>query len=98
MTKQFMVEFELPEDLTEDFLALIPRQRYMINELLVEGTVRSYALSIDRSTLWTVIEAQSEFEVMEIIAKMPLADYMHPHVSELFFYNSPELVHTFSLN
>ncbi|MEO0339229.1 MAG: muconolactone Delta-isomerase family protein [Bacteroidota bacterium] len=98
MTKQFMVEFELPDELTEDFLALIPRQRYMINELLVEGTVRSYALSLDRSTLWTVIEARSEFEVMEIIAKMPLADHMHPHVSELFFYNSPELVHTFSLN
>jgi hypothetical protein len=60
--------------------------------------VRSYALSMDRSVLWVVVEAQSEFEVMEIIANMPLADYMHPFVSELMFYHTAEKLMQFSLN
>ena len=93
-----MVEFELPEELTEEFLALIPRQRYTVNEMLLAGTIRSYALALDRSMLWAVIEADSEFEVLEIIEKMPLCEYMDPHISELFFHETPEFVHSFSLN
>ncbi|MEM6377925.1 MAG: muconolactone Delta-isomerase family protein [Bacteroidota bacterium] len=98
MKRSYMIEFELPDTLTEEFLALIPRQRYAVNELLVEGTIRSYALALDRSTIWAVIEAESEFEVLEIISQLPLSDYMHPHVSELFFHNTPEIIHNFSLN
>ena len=93
-----MVELDLPATLTEDFLALIPKQRYVINELLAEGTIRSYALALDRSMLWAVIEADSEFEVMEILEQMPLSNYMEPHITELFFHNSPEFIHAFSLN
>ena len=48
--------------------------------------------------LWVVVEAQSEFEVMEIIASMPLADYMQPFVSELMFYHTAEKLMQFSLN
>ena len=93
-----MVEFELPDILTEEFLALIPKQRFAVNELLAEGIIRSYALAIDRSMLWVIVEADSEFELMEIIAQMPLSEYMDPHITELFFHNSPEFIHSFSLN
>lgn len=93
-----MVEFELPEDFDDEFIALIPSQRLHIDELLALGKIRSYALSRDRSVLWVVVEAHSEFEVMEMISNMPLASYMQPFVSELMFYHTSEKLMQFSLN
>lgn len=94
-----MIEFELPEEFTEEFMALIPEQRQMINRMMSEGTLKSYSLAMDRSVLWVVVEAASEFEVMEIIARMPLCDYMQPFISELMFHNRSEAVMApFSLN
>ena len=93
-----MVEFELPEVLTEEFLNLVPQQRFVINKMLSDGQLKSYSLSMDRSTLWAVMTATSEFEVMELITQMPLCDYMTPHVSELMFHNGAETITQFSLN
>ena len=98
MKKTFMIEFDLPNTLTEEFLALIPKQRYMVNTLLANGTIKSYSLSLDRSRLWVVVSAESEFETLEIIDQMPLADYLTPHVSELMFHNGAEVLMQFSLN
>lgn len=98
MKKKFMIEFELPEELNDEFLALIPEQREVVHQMMSEGTLKSYSLAMDRSVLWVVIEALSEFEVMEIIAKMPLSDYMQPFISELMFHNGPEVMTPFSLN
>ncbi|MCB0584673.1 MAG: hypothetical protein KDD06_05010 [Phaeodactylibacter sp.] len=93
-----MVEFELPETFTEEFLALIPRQRYVINTMLAEGAIKSYSLAIDRSKLWAVMIAESEFDVLENIAQMPLSNHMTPQVSELMFHHAADSVMQFSLN
>lgn len=98
MKKVFMVEFDLPETFTEEFLALIPRQRYVINTMLAQGEIKSYSLAADRSRLWAVMLADSEFEVMESIAQMPLSSYMTPRISELMFHNAADSVMQFSLN
>ena len=93
-----MVEFELPAVLTEDFVRLIPRQREMVNRLLAEGKIRSYSLSLDRTRLWVVFVAETEFEVMETISHFPLGVYMTPSISELAFHNAQDMVLQFSLN
>jgi hypothetical protein len=93
-----MVEFDLPAEFDEAFMALIPKQRYVINQMLAEGSVQNYSLSLDRSRLWVVMTAASEIELMEDIARMPLIDYMTPHVSRLMFHNSAMDVMQFSLN
>jgi muconolactone delta-isomerase len=98
MKKTFMITFELPQTIDETFMALIPQQRYIINNMLVEGKLKSYSLSMDRSQLWAVAIADSEFDVMELIAQMPLIDYMTPQITELMFHNSAERVLQFSLN
>lgn len=99
MKRSFMVEFELPEILTDEFMSLIPEQRYVINKMMADGRLKSYSLALDRSVLWAVFEAGSEFEVLELIAQMPLSDFMEPYVSELMFHNSAdESVLHFSLN
>ncbi|MCB0554919.1 MAG: hypothetical protein KDD02_15315 [Phaeodactylibacter sp.] len=93
-----MVEFDLPESFNEEFMALIPRQRYVVNTMLVEGRLKSYSLSMDRRKLWAVVLADSEFDALEIIALMPLSDYMTPNISELMFHNAGDSVMHFSLN
>ena len=41
MDKLFMVEFDLPEEMNEEFLRLVPEQRQFINERLQEQNLRS---------------------------------------------------------
>jgi muconolactone delta-isomerase len=98
MKRAFMVEFELPETMTEEFMALIPRHRYVINQMLVEGVVQGYSLALDRSRVWAVMVADSEEALMNEIDRMPLVDFMRPYVSELMFHNSASSVLQFSLN
>ena len=98
MKNAFMVEFELPEEFTEEFMALIPKQRYVINQMLAEGTIQNYSLSLDRQRLWAVMVSDSEFTLMEEITRLPLIDYMTPYVSQLMFHNSAADVLQFSLN
>ena len=98
MLKLFMVEFELPPVLTEEFIRLIPRQREYVNYLMAEGKIQSYSLAVDRSRLWVVFSAETEFEVLETVSQFPLHEYLIPKVSELAFHNSHSQVLQFSLN
>jgi Muconolactone delta-isomerase len=98
MKRSYMVEFELPEQLTEEFLSLIPEQRLMVDHLMSEGKLKSYSLAMDRSVLWVILEADSEFEAMETIAQLPLSDFMQPFISELMFHTTSEAALHFSLN
>jgi muconolactone delta-isomerase len=97
---QFMVEFILPDEMTEEFVAKIPRQRLKINELMEKGKITAYSLSADRTKLWCVLKADTEFDVMEIISEFPLIDFMRPTITELMFNNTATAVKLpmFSLN
>ena len=98
MKKQFMVEFELPEVFDEKIIALVPKQRLVVNKMLAKGEIKYYSLAKDRSILWAIFVAESEFEVLEMISEFPLADFMTPYVTELMFTNSENQVLQFSLN
>ena len=98
MKKQYMVEFELPEVFTDDFIRLVPVQRNVVQELFTKGHLKSYSLANDHSVVWAVFLADSEFEVLELIAGLPLAEYMIPYISELMFHNNDSHVLQFSLN
>ncbi len=98
-TYQFMVVFRLPEELSDEFLDLLPEQRARVTELFEEGVLLSYALSLEHSRLWAVFQATSEMAVLEYIATLPLSSYMQVRVSILTFYNThSEAVPNFSLN
>ena len=98
MHKLFMVEFELPVYLTEDFIRQIPEHRRQTNELLADGIIKAYSLSMDRSKLWVVITATTEVDAMDQLLELPLTKYMTPDISELAFHNSEEMALHFSLN
>lgn len=96
---QFMVDFTLPETLTEDFMEKIPHQRAKVNRLFREGKLVNYALSLQTSRMWAVVNANSEWEVKEILALLPLTKYMKIQVSTLTFYNAlEEEIPVFSMN
>ncbi len=96
---QFMVVFCLPEELSNEFLELLPQQRARVTALFEEGVLLSYALSLERARLWAVFNAPSEMAVLEHLATLPLSRFMEVEVSMLTFYNTPaEPALHFSLN
>jgi muconolactone delta-isomerase len=96
---QFMVEFELPSQMNEEFMRKIPAQRLKINELMETGKILSYSLSADRQRLWCILKVESELEVIETIADFPLIKYMDPTINELMFHNMVAArIPLFSLN
>lgn len=95
----YMVDFTLPELLTEEFLELIPTQRTKVNKLFREGKLVNYALSLDHSKIWAVLNGKSESEVKEMIAELPLSRFMDAQISVLTFYNAMNAdVPVFSMN
>jgi hypothetical protein len=97
---QFMVEFILPDEMTEEFIAKIPRQRLKINHLMETGKITAYSLAADRTKLWCIVKGDNEFDVMNIISEFPLIDFMQPTITELMFNNTATAVKLplFSLN
>jgi hypothetical protein len=85
---QYLIDFDLPQELDEEFISLIPEQRSQIDELMSNGIVLSYALALDRSKVWATINAESVMEVEEIIHSMPLNHLMEAVVYELEFYSA----------
>lgn len=96
---QFMVVFELPEPFPEEFIALIPEQRVHIDELVQNGIIQSYSLSLDRTSLWCVVNSETELHVVETIHEFPLIDYMDYEICELMFTTTTiAKIPAFSLN
>jgi muconolactone delta-isomerase len=97
--REFMAIIRLPDEFTEDFVRLIPRQRAAINLLMREGTIAAYSLSADRTMLWVTIRANNKREVREIIKSFPLYDYMKETIVELMFHEQAStLIPELSLN
>lgn len=86
--KQFIVNIKLPDNLTAEFVNLIPEQRKEIDRLFLEGTVLFYSLAHDRSRLWVGLRADSHQDVWNILWSFPLIDYMVPEIHELAFHQS----------
>jgi muconolactone delta-isomerase len=96
---QYMVDFTLPKEMSEDFVNLIPRQRSMVNKLLGAGKLLQYALSLENGKLWAIFSVEGESELNEVVEGLPLSPYMKWRISELTFYNAAHpFVPVFSVN
>jgi muconolactone delta-isomerase len=85
---QYMLDIALPAEPNTEFFALIPLQRSHIEKLLEQGVIMGYSLSIDRSRLWIVMNADNEREAAEILSAFPLFDYFEPTIYPLMFHNT----------
>jgi hypothetical protein len=96
---QYMIDIELPQPITEEFAGLIPSQRAMVNVLMGEGKIASYSLSMDRSRLWVIVNAESAEGARGIIASFPIIPFIKFRMHELAFHNSVRFLRPqFSLN
>ncbi len=84
----FFVDIELKKAFSIEFINLIPAQRKLVNQLMDEGVIVNYALSMDRSKLWLTIEAKGEQEVMDVLSQFPLIKFMLPEITELAYFDS----------
>jgi hypothetical protein len=84
---QYLVDLDLPEELSDEFLSLIPHQREHVDQMMADGVLSSYALSSDRRKVWAIIYAESEMDVENALNTMPLIDFMEPTIYQLAFYN-----------
>lgn len=98
MQKLYHVEFTLPDPMPARFIQLIPEQRAMVKKMMEQRVLRSYALSLDRSRMWCIFAANSEFDLLEEVSRLPLSQYLTPRISELMFHNSAEMMLSFSMN
>lgn len=97
--REFMAIIRLPDEFTEDFVQLVPRQRAAINLLMREGTILAYSLSADRSMLWVTIRANSKRETRDIVQSFPMYQYMKETIVELLFHEQANsLIPELSLN
>ena len=87
-----MVHVTLPDQPTEEFISLIPRQRAHVNNLMREGIITSYALAQDRSYLWITMLAETPQEVFGIINEFPMRKFFSVEIRELMFFNHASLI------
>jgi len=85
---EFMVEMDLPVPFDDEFLSQIPRQRAVINRLMNEGVVTSYAVSIENGKLWMTMLAEDESHVFAAISEFPIIRHVESRISKLAFHNS----------
>jgi muconolactone delta-isomerase len=83
----FLAEIELHMAGSREFLELIPEQRSLVNRLMGEGVILSYAVAADRSRMWCIIEADTDVEVQSVLDSFPLHTFMVPTVHKLLFHN-----------
>ncbi len=96
---EYMAEIDLPLPFSSEFISLIPAQREIIDKLMKEKIITSYAVSLEKGKLWTTIFAASEESAGEILSSFPVINLVRYRLSKLAFHNT--IGHTlpqFSLN
>ncbi|MBK8551452.1 MAG: hypothetical protein IPL53_10495 [Ignavibacteria bacterium] len=96
---EYMVEVNLPLPFNKEFISLIPNQREVVNKLMSERIISSYAVSLEDGKLWTTIFAESVDEVTDILMEFPIINHIDYKISKLVFHNNVSLtLPQFSLN
>lgn len=97
--EQFMVVFHYPETPEMEFFSLIPQQRLLVAKLFLDGTLLSYTLNEERTTLWAVFSVPTYATVVDAVEQLPLTKFGNYEIHSLTFHNDLRYtVPTVSLN
>lgn len=95
----FMIEINLPEFMSDDFIGLIPKQKLFIDSLMKKGMINSYSVSIDYTKLWVNMIVADKNYAKKIVQTFPIANFIDYKIIELTFYNtSAVFIPSMSLN
>lgn len=81
----FLANIDLPPLKSQDFWDKIPSQRKVVQRLLRDGYIISYAVSDDLNHLWVVIKANSEWDAKNIIGQFPIIKFINVKIIPLRF-------------
>jgi muconolactone delta-isomerase len=88
---EYLIEINLPGVFTPEFIELVPKQRELVNKMMMSGIITSYALSLESRKLWVTLMADSHNKVNEIMHEFPIFSYIDYQINELTFHNNVKL-------
>lgn len=83
-----MIDIDLPETLSREFIKLIPKQRAFVKRMMNEGIISNYSLSSDRKKLWVVVNADTPFDVKNIMGSFPIFNHIRFKINNLLFHDT----------
>lgn len=95
---RYMVEFEIPNHFTLEMIETIPDQRSKVENYFFRGKLLTYTLAIDRSKLWAIFLCHSEAELIDLIEKLPMTQYLDYKYHEIMFHQMVTTFPSFSIN
>ena len=98
MPLQYLVTFSIEQPVNDAFTALIPQQRYRVDELMQSGKILTYSLTKDMSSLYVVFQVSEIEQLDHLIEALPLSKYMKWDFQELLFHLSTVDLPAISLN
>jgi muconolactone delta-isomerase len=86
--EKFMVTLSFPPFISDDFIALIPRQRAMIVKMLSSGKLANFSLNDQRTNAWMVVNAKTEEEVEQLLERFPMYEYFQFEIERLILHDT----------
>lgn len=85
---KYMVTILLPVIQTNEYMALIPKQRAMIVELLASGKLISFSLGRERTKAWMVASCKDKEALNTMLRKFPMHKFFEYEISELILHDT----------
>jgi hypothetical protein len=83
-----MIDIDLPKTLSREFIKLIPKQRAFVKRMMNEGVISNYSLSFDKKKLWVIINADTPFDVNNIVGSFPIFNHIRYKINNLLFHEN----------
>jgi muconolactone delta-isomerase len=77
---QVTIHFEMNEEL----MSLVPQHREYINELIENGTIDHYVVTMESQKAWITFSAEDKQQVEELLSKSPIFKFWTYEIEELF--------------
>lgn len=89
----FMVELTLPEILSKEYILQIPKQKKLINKLILKGIISSYTVAYDRSRIWIVVKVKSISSCKKVLQMMPIYRFTNCSIYEIAIHKIISQIH-----
>lgn len=71
----------------DHFMGHVPKHRMYIKELIDDGVIDYYAVSMESKRTWMIVNALSKSDVEDYLGNSPLFPYWTFEIDELFVYD-----------
>jgi hypothetical protein len=85
LMKKYVVTVQF--EWNEAAMQVVPEHRDYINNLIDEGVIEHYAVSMEIQTVWITINAGTKAEVKKILSKSPFKKFWKLEVHELMIWD-----------